>query len=69
MTPLVCTWFSFLFLYLLSYKAQQVSVTHLQSNVDKLLSTQLNGLVVLGSNGEFPLLNAHEKLLVLYIFN
>jgi dihydrodipicolinate synthase/N-acetylneuraminate lyase len=41
-----------------------VATKELRENVGKLLGTKLDGLVVLGSNGEFPLLSYQEKLQV-----
>lgn len=42
-----------------------VSTEHLAGNLLRLLETGLHGFVVLGSNGEYPLLSKEEKLLVL----
>ncbi|MCC7163639.1 MAG: dihydrodipicolinate synthase family protein [Anaerolineae bacterium] len=42
-----------------------VSTEHLAGNLAKLLETGLHGFVVLGSNGEYPLLSKQEKITVL----
>lgn len=42
-----------------------VSTEHLAANLRQLIETGLHGFVVLGSNGEYPLLSKEEKLQVL----
>lgn len=44
-----------------------VSTEHLAGNLMRLVETGLHGFVVLGSNGEYPLLSKEEKLRVLEI--
>lgn len=44
-----------------------VDTDHLISNLTRLLETGLHGFVILGSNGEYPLLSKEEKLLVLQV--
>ncbi len=42
-----------------------VSTEHLAGNLTRLVETGLHGFVVLGSNGEYPMLSKEEKLQVL----
>lgn len=44
-----------------------VDTDHLTSNLVRLLETGLHGFVILGSNGEYPLLSKDEKLQVLQL--
>lgn len=44
---------------------QQVSLDNLQRNIQMYLTSPLDGFVVLGSTGEFPLLRFEEKLQVI----
>ncbi len=43
-------------------ETESIDYQKLLSNLEKLGSTALEGLVVLGSNGEFPYLTEREKL-------
>lgn len=44
-----------------------VSTEHLAGNLTRLVGTGLHGFVVLGSNGEYPMLSKDEKLRVLEV--
>src|ERR1700674_3354272 len=44
-----------------------LSREHLAGNLTRLVETGLHGFVILGSNGEYPLLTKEEKLNVLQV--
>ena len=41
---------------------EKISYEALEHNLDRWGKTELDGILVLGSNGEFPYLNSKEKL-------
>lgn len=47
------------------FEGQEVSLERLRENLERWNKSRLKGLVVLGSNGEFPLLSESEKETVL----